>query len=256
MRLLTQLEISHQQQKAYSMPNTTCRAANPSVCRYHGRFSRKYEEYAKPFHDSNTEPQVVFEKVTVERVSQDNRHLVSISDLGDNKTYRFMFLQNVPNAQTGQTETKDDSFDVQKEEGKTLADTLNKEVDRLYNGNTHSRRNEQMVVAYNAVEYEGGVKQFAQGDVIRAAGNTPHIEDDWGFTPANIHTIYQYGKEAEKLNLREEETALVMHESLMKHENFRQYSYGDDEYDEQLIGCWSIYNTYKKALARNNFAVQ
>lgn len=229
---------------------TLCRAKDQSNCRYHGRFTREYEKYVEKLKKTNSVPKSVFEATTVEKLHQDEKKLIAVRHEKGEKLYRLLFVRNAI-IRGEETPAEDDSMYVSAKNAALLEPSLADKVDKLYRGNTHSRVNEQALNAFHAIS-DGKLQPYLnKGAALEKATRTPHINDDWDISPATVHIIYQYGQEAEKLGLREEETAIVMHQSLVKHERFNEYEYGEEGYDEQLIGLWSVYTTYKKEIQKD-----
>jgi hypothetical protein len=230
------------------MAKERCRASVPAECRRHGSFHRKLKKFIQNDINEWYEPRQENQNRTIHKIEAAPNEVVGIA-VGSNSTYQLQLLKEKA-LSDGRTMQDEVHLNVEARSADRIPKAL---ADRIHNPETGEKAR---------VRYEAILKNLESQNVQtlinrhkaqkEALDVNPHIDTrSWLLEPSSVHTIHKYGALIDGMDLKEEQKAIALNNTLVRHEGYADSGYSTrNDYVEQAAELWSIYVNYKKALAK------
>jgi hypothetical protein len=226
------------------MTTVDCKAKDPETCRYHGKFNKQYDKWVEDH--NGVEPNVVFQNYSIHKLPVTDEPLGFEKDING---HHFFFAAEQDPKIYG---LQDTTVSVEGQDTESLLYSIGKELHPSNSKNpelTDERKNHLRKLSQ--VLKDGGMKEIKRRDKALRKGFDANFVNNWDISTSLVSQTYEYGTKVDALNnLKDEEKAIILARTLMKHESLIDYPYGTDDFHDTVKGVWSIYKTYGKAITK------
>jgi hypothetical protein len=230
------------------MAQERCRASVPAECRRHGSFHRKLKKFIKNDINEWYEPRQENQNRSIRKIRADRNEVIGIVANGDGK-YQLQFVAEKPLSNGGTMQDRT-SLTVEARSAERVPKAI---ADRIHDPATSEKAREQYEAILKNLEGKNIQTLIKRHEAQeQALTSNPHVDTrSWLLEPASVHTIHQYGKLIDGMDLKEEQKAIALNKSLVRNEGYADSGYSaSNDYVEQVAELWNIHVNYKKALTK------